>query len=104
MKMTQGVVKNIIPAIASTNAIIAAGCVTEILKLVTECAPYLKNYMLYNGSPGLYTYVTELERKKDCAVCGVKGPYRITIDRKITLEDFVVSNTTLYHSLPLGGK
>lgn len=49
-RLTQGVVKNIIPAVASTNAIIAATCANEVFKLATGCAPQLKNYMFVNGT------------------------------------------------------
>ena len=68
--MTQGVVKNIIPAIASTNAIIAASCCNEAFKIATNTNPYLNNYMMYTGNESVYTYTFEHERKPDCPVCG----------------------------------
>ncbi|KAL7422968.1 NEDD8 activating enzyme [Cryptotrichosporon argae] len=68
--LTQGVVKNIIPAIASTNAIIAASCCNEALKIATACAPFLDNYMMYTGNDSVYAYTFEHEKREDCPVCG----------------------------------
>ncbi|KAH0608888.1 uncharacterized protein H6S33_001116 [Morchella sextelata] len=68
--MTQGVVKNIIPAIASTNAIIAASCCNEALKIITSCSPFMNNYMMYMGDEGVYTHTFEHEKKEGCPVCG----------------------------------
>lgn len=96
--LTQGVVKNIIPAIASTNAVIAgvslslpgqfifsglsdvflpvfftpltAACTQEAFKFATTCAPYLNNYMMYTGNESVYTYTFEHERRPECPVCG----------------------------------
>ncbi|KAF2400398.1 hypothetical protein EJ06DRAFT_582243 [Trichodelitschia bisporula] len=73
--MTQGVVKNIIPAIASTNAIVAAACCNEAFKLATSTNPCLgfpeqNNYMMYSGDSGVYTYTFEHMKKEDCPVCG----------------------------------
>lgn len=53
---TQGVVKNIIPAIPSTNAVVAAVCTLETLKMATMCSPGMNNYMLYVGTSGVYTH------------------------------------------------
>ncbi|KAI9503927.1 NEDD8 activating enzyme [Coemansia spiralis] len=70
--LTQGVVKNIIPAIASTNAIIAAVCTNEALKLVTSCNPYLDNYMFYSGDDGVYSHTFPYAQNESCMVCGHK--------------------------------
>lgn len=67
--LTQGVVKNIIPAIASTNAVIAASCCNEAFKIATSCNPYLNNYMMYTGNDSVYTYTFEHQKKEDCPVC-----------------------------------
>ncbi|UXI22705.1 TP53-regulating kinase-like [Sarcoptes scabiei] len=69
-RLTQGVVKHIIPAVASTNATIAAACVTEVFKLMTASAPLLNNYLVLNNSDGIYTYTYSAEKQKNCPVCG----------------------------------
>ncbi|CAI7564251.1 unnamed protein product [Penicillium manginii] len=89
-QMTQGVVKNIIPAIASTNAVIAASTTSEVLKIATSCNPYLENYMMYAGEEGVYTYTFEAEKKPDCPVCGNLAR-KMTVNADMTLGDFIES-------------
>ncbi|XP_077218120.1 NEDD8-activating enzyme E1 catalytic subunit-like isoform X3 [Tasmannia lanceolata] len=85
--LTQGVVKNIIPAIASTNAIISAACALEALKIATGCSKTLSNYLTYNGLAGLHTKVTEFIKEKDCLACG--PGVLIELDTLITLQKFM---------------
>jgi NEDD8-activating enzyme E1 len=65
----QGVVKNIIPAVASTNAVISALAVAEAVKLVTFCSQSLNNFYSYMGQEGINTSTYSMERKDDCLVC-----------------------------------
>jgi NEDD8-activating enzyme E1 len=85
---TQGVVKNIIPAIASTNAIVAASCCNEAFKIATSTNPYLNNYMMYTGDDSVYTYTFEHQQKEDCPVCGNLAKDMV-VDGKWTLQEFM---------------
>jgi len=73
--LTMQVVKNIIPAIASTNALISAGCVNECLKALTWCSYGLINYFMYMGQDGVYTRTFEYMANPQCPVC---SPNRLT--------------------------
>lgn len=91
--LTQGVVKNIIPAIASTNAIIAASCCNEAFKIATSTNPSLgfeENYMMYSGNDSIYTYTFKHEKKGDCPVCGTVAR-NLEVDPNLTLEEFIES-------------
>jgi len=87
-KLTQGVVKNIIPAIASTNAIIAATCANEAFKVVTECSRNLNNYIYYFGNTGVGSSTQRLEKKEDCTVCNMKG-FTVKCKKEATLRQFL---------------
>ncbi|KAI1461594.1 hypothetical protein F4805DRAFT_453479 [Annulohypoxylon moriforme] len=95
--LTQGVVKNIIPAIASTNAVIAASCCNEALKLATTAAPCLglqpESYMMYSGDDSIYTNTFKYEKKEDCAVCGDMAK-PLEVDPDWTLRELLDSFAT----------
>jgi NEDD8-activating enzyme E1 len=86
--LTQGVVKNIIPAIASTNAIIAASCCNEAFKIATSSAPYLDNYFMLIGTDGVYSYTFQHEKRADCPVCG-QETHDMDISEEWTLERLI---------------
>jgi ubiquitin-activating enzyme E1 C len=48
-----GVTKNVIPAIASTNALIAAVTTNEVFKILSGCNPTLNNYFFYKGGTSI---------------------------------------------------
>jgi len=83
----QGVVKNIIPAIASTNAIVSAACVIEVLKIVSMCSTGMNNYMMYVGSGGVYTHTVAYERDPDCPICSPGLP--LYVRPAMTLQETI---------------
>ncbi len=113
--LTMGVVKNIIPAVASTNAIVSAACVGEVVKLLSFMSQTLNTYMMYMGSEGVYSHTFVYERKDDCPVC-TATVRKMTLDRRATLNELIqllregdlrlkapsltTSNTTLYMQKP----
>ncbi|XP_008549131.1 NEDD8-activating enzyme E1 catalytic subunit [Microplitis demolitor] len=88
-RLVQGVVKNIIPAVASTNATIAATCATEVFKIATSCSASLNNYMVLNNTDGIYTYTYEAEKRTDCLGCS-EIPRELEVrDGNIKLKDLI---------------
>ncbi|RXG56340.1 NEDD8-activating enzyme E1 catalytic subunit [Armadillidium vulgare] len=87
-RLTQGVVKRIIPAVASTNAVIAAACATEVFKLVTSSCKPMNNYCIFNDSDAIYTYTYEQEKKEDCLVCS-QIPQELKFSPTIKLSELI---------------
>ena len=71
-RLTMGVVKNIIPAVASTNALVAASCCNETFKILTGCNYKMNNYMQYLGQTRVSVTVFAYERDENCLVCSRK--------------------------------
>ena len=86
--LTKGVIKHIIPAVASTNAVISAVSVLETMKVLTYCYAPIKNYMMFNDSQGVYTYVFEAEKKDECPACSTK-PINISFASSATLREVI---------------
>ncbi|GFR69695.1 NEDD8-activating enzyme E1 catalytic subunit [Elysia marginata] len=110
-RLTQGVVKRIMPAVASTNAVIAASCATETFKIATSCCLPLNNYMNFNDTNGVYTYTFEAERLEGCLACSNK-PQTMNFSETDKLQDIITylqENASLQMKAPgvttsMGGK
>lgn len=86
--LTMGVVKNIIPAVASTNAIVSAACVGEVVKLLSFASQTLNTYMMYMGSEGVYGHTFVYDRKEDCPVC-TATVRKMALGGKTTLNELI---------------
>ncbi|XP_024838398.1 NEDD8-activating enzyme E1 catalytic subunit isoform X4 [Ovis aries] len=101
-RLTQGVVKRIIPAVASTNAVIAAVCATEVFKIATSAYIPLNNYLVFNDVDGLYTYTFEAERKENCPACS-QLPQNIQFSPSAKLQevlDYLTNSASLQMKSP----
>jgi ubiquitin-activating enzyme E1 C len=74
--------------VASTNAVIAAVCALEVVKVATACADGLKNYMYFDDADGIYTYAYEQDRKEDCLVCN-RDVKRLEMNAEDKLKDLL---------------
>ncbi len=102
--LTMQYVKNIIPAIASTNALVSAACTNEAIKYLTHAAPIFNNYFFYMGQAGTYTRTFEYKKNPDCFTCGSKA-IKVAIDVSQTVaqllyqidEKYKLSSLALAH-------
>ena len=88
-KLTQGVVKNIIPAIASTNAITAAACANEAFKYVTHSSLSLDNWIMFNSGLGEYTHTYQFERNPTCPSCSKVPTVLDNVDGTQTVQELI---------------
>lgn len=99
-KFARKVIKKTVPAIASTQAIIASWCCTEALKILTECAPVFDNkvnekglfhnQMNYYGNSdfkGINMEIMTILRVKCCEACS--GAQTMIYDENETIENFM---------------
>uniref|UniRef100_A0A2K5CDQ6 NEDD8-activating enzyme E1 catalytic subunit n=1 Tax=Aotus nancymaae TaxID=37293 RepID=A0A2K5CDQ6_AOTNA len=101
-RLTQGVVKKIIPAVASTNAVIAAVCATEVFKIATSAYIPLNIYLIFNDVDGLYTHTFEAERKENCPACS-QLPQNIQFSPSAKLQealDYLTNSASLQMKSP----
>ena len=101
-----GVVKNIIPAVASTNALVSAACVNESLKLLTGINGRMDNYMMYLGQTRLTVSTLQMEKRDDCLVCA-RTSQEITVNRNekvSSLKEKLIESMTLKNPALQGSK
>ncbi|CAB3402956.1 unnamed protein product [Caenorhabditis bovis] len=95
-RLTSGVLKRIIPAVASTNAVIAASCALEALKLASNVAIPINNYLNFTQIYGVFTGVVSMEKDPNCPTCS-GGSFKIDISSNATLRELIEKLSARYH-------
>lgn len=97
LRKTKGMIKQIVPAIASTQAFVASTCATEALKMLTLCAPHLAldentpNNLIISGDIGFSSYKWLSKRKSECQVCADKQQIFHDYKENETINDLINS-------------
>jgi len=92
--MTMQVVKNIIPALASTNAVISAACVNEAWKILARSHPRMNSYFQYYGHSGVTCSTFPYQRNSECDHCS--SPVTWKVKPTDTLQVFLDRVKTLF--------
>ena len=87
LSLTKGVVKRIVPAVASTNALIAAVLVNEAFKIATYAHTVMDNYFMYMGSIGINASTFAYEKNPDCPLCN--DTVILLISENATLQQLI---------------
>jgi ubiquitin-activating enzyme E1 C len=95
-QLTLGVIKNVIPAIASTNAIVAASTCLEAIKCLSFASKILENNIMYMGHEGIYASTTAYEKNENCKVCTVRVE-KLSVKHYDTLQSLVDTLIGKYH-------
>lgn len=90
--MARGVIKGIIPAIASTQAYVASVCTTEAIKYLTGMAPNGSNIQM-SGNNGTNVINISINRVETCPVCSRKPIPTFEIESTATIQDLIDSIT-----------
>jgi len=92
--MTMQVVKNIITALASTNAVISAACVNEAWKILARSHPRMNSYFQYYGHSGVTCQTFPYQRFAECDHCS--SPVTWKVKPTDTLQSFLDRVKTLF--------
>ena len=85
-ELVERVIHDAIPAVSSTNALIAA-CAVEQAKRILSGG--IGSSFMFCGCDGAYSFTYQQEKREDCLVCG-KKQIRLDVDvTKTTLQDLL---------------